>query len=133
MTAYRPNDTPPPLSRQPPFDPNGKALADMAREARERRHAQHRMHTNSIKSWEQLPEGGDKRVCEALKKLGGPSTDREISTAMGHPLDLNHARPCITRLVGEGILCEVDSVKCATTGCTVRRTWFTSERTGTEQ
>ncbi len=50
-----------------------------------------------------------------------PWTDREVAARMEFP-DMNCVRPRITELVEQGLLHEVDSVRCTITGKTVRRT-----------
>lgn len=49
-----------------------------------------------------------------------PWTDREVAAHLNFP-DMNCVRPRITELVKQGLLTEVDSVRCPVTGKTVRR------------
>jgi hypothetical protein len=89
-----------------------------------RRHATHSMHTNSLDAWRSIdPETRQAAVCRVLDAHRRPMTDREICTALG-AADMNYARPAVTHLIQEGVLREVDSVRCSTTGRRVRRVWF---------
>jgi hypothetical protein len=52
----------------------------------------------------------------------GPSTDREIAHGMfGESADMNQVRPRVTELLDARMLREVDRVRDAVTGMTVRR------------
>lgn len=83
------------------------------------------MHRNSQLAHAQEEANGrlGKRAATILKWLKAnprPYTDREVAARLGYP-DMNCVRPRITELVQEGLLVEVDSVRCHITGKTVRR------------
>lgn len=86
----------------------------------DRRHPSHQMHENSLEAWAAL-DGSERwrQIREILAAAQSPLTDREICTRLGSR-DMNYARPTITRARDLGLLREVGSVKCTTSGRTVR-------------
>ena len=78
-----------------------------------------RIHQNSYKSWRELDSSSRAgQVCGVLYSRGA-STDREVCEALGSA-DMNHARPSITALVQDGVVVEVGTTTCLTTGRRVR-------------
>lgn len=74
--------------------------------------------------------GREREVLEALRRLGRPSTDREVMAAMGSA-DPNVARPRLTTLIHAGVLREVGDTLDAETNKRVRRVWFMGDSEGT--
>lgn len=83
-------------------------------------HAAHRVHDNSAAAFDRLDLGKrDALVLHCLLLSSVPLTDREVAERLGFA-DLNAVRPSISRLIDRALLYEVRSVKCPTTGKTVR-------------
>ena len=81
------------------------------------------IHAHSMISFKEGGKEMSKRaraIVHEFRKHGKPMTDREIAMALGFS-DMNSVRPRITELCSAGILGEVDSVKCPTTGKMVRK------------
>ena len=81
------------------------------------------MHENSILSYiEELSNDNinkrSKEILECLKSLAS-ATDRQIKNYLGYD-EMNCVRPRITELIDSGHIREIGSVKCETTGKTVR-------------
>ena len=83
------------------------------------------IHANSSKSLkEQKAKGKTEHFRLAIFGLmvarNVPLTDREVMSILQEQ-DVNNVRPEITRLKQDGLLVEVDKVKCLWTGKSVRR------------
>ena len=86
------------------------------------------IHRNSKESYAAQKGSGRtkhfrRRVWETIRDAG-PVTDRQILTTLLEP-DVNNIRPEITRLKQDGLIVEIDRVKCPQTKKTVRRTFIT--------
>ena len=82
------------------------------------------IHDNSRKSLREIsPEikGRKLAIMNVLLDWGMPMTDRQILYALKIGTDPNFVRPRITEMLKEGILEEIDSVRCAMTEKAVRR------------
>lgn len=67
------------------------------------------IHTNSLSAFASVPVSArESQVLDALDRLGGIATDRQVAEAMGS-VDPNVARPRITGLIQKGVLREVGS------------------------
>lgn len=66
-------------------------------------------------------EGFRRAVFRLLCDSSDPMTDRELMESLKEA-DCNNVRPEVTRLKEDGLIYEVDKVRCAVTGKTVRRT-----------
>lgn len=85
-------------------------------------HAAHAMHPHSVQAYrEERPalQTREREVLEVVRAFG-PLTDREVMECCGYQ-EPNAVRPRITSLIDAGELIEVDRVRCAVTGKTVRR------------
>ncbi len=85
------------------------------------RHPVHRMHDNSLDAYaKELPRLSRRAMLiHAEVVLGGPGTDRQIMNRMGFT-DMNAVRPRISEMIDLGVLREVATKKCPTTGKRVR-------------
>lgn len=79
------------------------------------------MHENSIAAYRSERDRLSKRAWLVLAWLdmNGPATDRQVMEGMKFS-EPNAVRPRITELVDAGLLVEIRSVRCPTTGKTVR-------------
>lgn len=80
------------------------------------------IHANSITAYHAERDRLSARAALVLAwvRSHGPCTDRQVMAGMGFS-EPNSVRPRITELVEMGLLREIGSVRCATTGKTVRR------------
>jgi len=100
--------------KQPPKDRDPLACAPPPKPKEPKR-----IHPNSVKSYRGVNiSKRDGQVIAALTGSDG-MTDREIMHATGLP-EKNSVSPSITRLKQVGIIVEIDTTKCPTTGKTVR-------------
>ena len=88
-------------------------------------HARHRMHENSLEAHASEVKTGNlgrraSLVLAVYAKSTAPLRDREVMSAMGF-MELAKVQPRITELIGLGVLREIDSAICPTTGKRVRR------------
>lgn len=87
-------------------------------------HATHEIHRNSIAASHAGERSGffserEIEVLAAYCRRGVPSTDREIQASCGYDV-LAMVQPRISGLVEKGVLIEVGTKKCPTTGKRVR-------------
>ena len=86
------------------------------------------IHRNSRRAWTEFDAPRRAMdVMAVLRKHRRPMTDREICEALGSG-DMNYARPSITVLKQQGVLCEVMDVWCPKTNRSVRAVWFAGEK-----
>lgn len=84
------------------------------------------MHANSVAAFRDLDLGKREALVLASFALSScPLTDREVMERMGFA-EPNSVRPRITALIERGLLYESRSVRCPTTGRTVRTCTTTS-------
>lgn len=94
------------------------------RRPKQKRRAGSGRHENSLAAHEAGVAERFSRSAEIVAWLAGhgPATDREIAAGLfGERADMNMVRPRLTELFNAGAVVEVDRVRDAVTGMTVRR------------
>jgi hypothetical protein len=88
---------------------------------RSQKHKSHRVRLASSMSYAEVKKNLTGRRKEILATIlsDGPATDRDVKDRLGLG-DMNEVRPCITKMVGEGLLQEAGLVRCDTTNRLVR-------------
>lgn len=83
------------------------------------KHPTHKMHANSKAAWKTIKTSKRAQQILDFASQHQPMTDRQLRNAMGFD-DLNQVRPRVTELHDLGKMFEYATVKCSTTGKTVR-------------
>ena len=87
-------------------------------------HPEHQMQPTSLEALKTIKlDQRQKEYLDALREVGSPSTDLEVSEASGHG-DPNYFRPRRNELVKMGVVVEKESRKCKVSGRYAKTWWF---------